>query len=280
MKKKITFGLALIALIGGAIFVFFPREKVLAEVGQVKITDREVRLAMKALRAVSTVEPTEAEMLERMIRGQQIAEIIRQRGPNTLEQAFSFEADRWENTKGMSEAFREAKKTVGDNREKIRKLVLLPMMNDHLAFTEGYLKDDDFHQEKREIAEAFLEKAIKSPKNLSEMARRENLEFTKGLWLKGGALLLEKTMRDFARGPVNSKERGSEQQGIENLEKLAPGQVLDHLVEKGSGWWIIKSLGPYDPIKNQMKIEAVYISRTPFVVWLQKNMKLVSVKKL
>jgi hypothetical protein len=280
VKIKIVVGAALLAVVGVAMFTFFSREKVLAEVGTTKITDKEVRLARKALEPLMPNIPDEAAVLDRMIKGQAIVELLKLKRNANLEEALQQEMARFEGNAEAGKQFEKVKKKVGNDPEKLKKLVLIPMAADRLAFQEGYLKDDDFNKNKIDTAEAFLRAVQKSPKNFSEIARRENLPLTLGKWIKGKGLILENPLLgSFTANTYASEQREAERQGIMSLDKLEAGQILDHVVDNKSGLWIIKSRGPLES-KNGIKIEAVVVKREPFGLWMQKNARAVAIKRM
>jgi hypothetical protein len=252
----------------------------LAEVGTTKITDKEVRLARKALEPLMQNVPDEAAVLDRMIKGQVIVELLKIKGIANLEEAFQQEMARFEGNAEAGKQFESAKKKVGNDPERLKKLVLIPMAADRLAFQEGYLKDDEFNRNKIDKAETFLKAVQKNPQNFSEIARKENLPLTSGKWIKGKGLILDNPiLGSFTSNTYASAQREAERQGIMSLDKLAAGQILDHVVDNKSGLWIIKSRGALES-KNGIKIEAVVVKREPFGLWMQKNARIVSVKRM
>jgi hypothetical protein len=284
VKPKIALGAVLLVLVGGAVLTFFPREKVLAEVGTTKITDGDVRLAMKALEPLMQNVPTESAVLDRMIRGHSVTELLKLKGMNNLEEAFHQEIARFEGSPEKVKQLEETKRKLGNNPEKLKKLVLIPLAADRLAFLEGYLKDEDFNKEKRDKAEAFLKEAMKNPQRFSELAKKENLIVTEGRWVKGRGLILDDPqLGSFVSSRTASAAKEAEQQGVENLEKLAAGQVLDYVIDNRSGWWVIKSRGVFESrggVITGIKLEAAVVKRDPFPLWLQKNARVVSVKRM
>jgi hypothetical protein len=280
VKIKIVVGAALLAVVGVAMVTFFFRERVLAEVGTTKITDKEVRLARKALEPLMPNIPDEAAVLDRMVKGQAIVELLKLKGIANLEEALQQEMARFEGNAEAGKQFEKVKKKLGNDPEKLKKLVLVPMVADRLAFQEGYLKDDEFNRNQIDKAEEFLKAVQKNPKSFSEIARRENLPLTSGKWIKGKGLILDNPLLgSFTSNTYASAQREAERQGIMSLDKLEAGQILDHVVDNKSGLWIIKSGGPLES-KNGIKIEAVVVKREPFGLWMQKNARAVAIKRM
>lgn len=280
MKTKVGIALAFLLLLVGSFLVFFPKEKVVVEVGTTKITDREVRLSKEALKHLKSQTPDETTVLERMIKGHFIVELLKLKGSIGFEEALLEEAARFEVNPELQKQFYLAKKSIGNDDEKLKKLVLIPLAADRLAFSEGYWKDEAFNREKADKAEAFLKKVQKNPENFTKLAREERLELTPGKWIKGyGVHIVDPKFGSFVSGESANLIREAERQGITSLEKLAAGQVLDHVVDNRVGFWIIKSHGPLKS-KDGIKIEAALVRREPFGLWLQKNAKLVTVKRM
>lgn len=277
MKLKIAAGIALLVALILATVAFFWRGRVLAEVGSIKITANDVRLSRKAWQHMELNVPTESGVLEKMLKGHGVAELLKARGAGTqLEEFLKAQVTFWNRTKESKKNFEDARAIVGNDMELVKRLILIPISADRLLFSEAYVKDDDFHEETRKKAEAFLEAALANPKKFTELAKKENFPLYPGKWVKGLGISLEQPMTDFSSGPrwedVTSKN-------IENLEGLAPGKILDYLVEKPGGYWILKSVSAFSPQKNEIKMEAVFVARKPFRDWIEKNRGQIHFKK-
>lgn len=281
MKTKAALLLVMFTLVGGAIFTFFFKETVLAEVGTTQITDKEVRQAMKALDFLIENVPDEATVLDKIVKGQSVLELLKLKGVSNLEEVFHREIARHEGNPKAREKWIAAKNALGGDLNKLKKLILTPLAADRLAFQEGYLRDDEFNRNQIAQADAILEKVRKNPPKFLEIVKSEQLLVTEGKWLNDIGLVFTdpRFMSAFASTRNAVSARDSERQGIPSLAKLGKGEVLEYVVDNKSGWWIIKGKGPL-PSGEGIKIEAAVVRRQPFRIWLQKNAQLVKVKRM
>jgi hypothetical protein len=284
MKPKIIAAVAFIVLISGLLGAYLTREQVLVQVGTTQITDKEVRLAMKAMEAMRSEQPkdfdrsiepvNEQGVLGALVRGHTMIELLKIKGVTDLDKLWEEESAilDWGNQ------LEPVKKSLGNNNAKLIKLFLVPTLANKLTFRQGYLKDGAFHQSKKNEADDLLKEALKNPQKFSELAKKENRQFLKGVWRKEKVVMYKKPTLQFNADRMGPLPRNIEEYRRDNLETLAAGQVLGHLAERNEGWWVVKKLGSVPSTKDEFNFEAFLIQRDPFMKWMRFNQNLVSVK--
>jgi hypothetical protein len=284
MKPKIISSVAIVVLISGLLWAFLKPEKVLVQVGTTQITDKEVRLAMKAMQAMRSEQPQDSSrplepvnekgVLGALVRGHTMIELLKIKGVTDLDKL-------WEEESALLDwgnQLEPIKKSLGNNNANLIKLFLVPTLANKLTFSQGYLKDEGFHHTKKNKADDVLKEVLKNPQKFSEIVKKQNLPTFKGVWRKEKIVMYKKPTLQFNTERMGPLPRSTEEYRKDDLEPLAAGQVLGHLAERNEGWWVVKKLGTVPSTKNEYNFEAFLIRRDPFGIWMRFNQNLVSVK--
>ena len=268
----------LIAATTLAILSSCTRNKTLAEVGSLNITKNDVDLRMKAM-AVFAPQQNESIALEQLIRSFTIAEVLKKKGLKDLDKEIDAEAKRIEDSAKGNPKMAEVKKTFGRDEASFKKIFVLPMLADRLAYTEGYLKDEDFHKAQKEKANQFLAEMQKSSGSFEETAKKYGFLYKKGSVDPVKGLVWD---ADKNSGNVNlpSGPFIAQQWKKAALDNTASGKVASSLIDQGNFWVALKNNGLASKDKGHMQIAAVAIFREPFGAWLEKNRSAVTVKRV
>lgn len=252
---------------------FFPLKTEVAQVGSVTVTGRDIFHRVRAMKAIDPALD-ERSATEQLIQGFTFYEILKGKLGEQLESAIEQEVKTLEATPNPN--WTQAKKSFGSDSEALRKVLLVPLVSDKLIYTEGYLKDAEYHKKERTEAESTLAQAKRDPGRLKELAAQRRhfffegiLDDAKGLsWknpekamaqqLKDGLLIAQTWNRSF-------------------FKELKEGQVASQLIDEGGQWLVIRK-GPFQK-PGAYKIEVVAIAKKPFLKWLEENRSKVSVTR-
>lgn len=252
---------------------FFPLKTEVAQVGSVTVTGRDIFHRVRAMKAIDPALD-ERSATEQLIQGFTFYEILKGKLGEQLESAIEQEVKTLEATPNPN--WTQAKKSFGSDSEALRKVLLVPLVSDKLIYTEGYLKDAEYHKKERAEAENTLAQAKRDPGRLKELATQRRhfffegiLDDAKGLsWknpekamaqqLKDGLLIAQTWNRSF-------------------FKELKEGQVASQLIDEGGQWLVIRK-GPFQK-PGAYKIEVVAIAKKPFLKWLEENRSKVSVTR-
>lgn len=275
MNKKILMVYVVTAqlLFGGC-----TRNKTLAEVGSQAISKKDVELRMKAMSVFSS-QQDEKIALEQLIRSYTIAEVLRKKGLKNLDSEIDAEAKRISDSAKSNPKMAEVIKSFGRDDAAFKKLFVLPMLADRLAYTDGYLKDDEFHKPQKEKAEQFLAEAQKNSGAFEDLAKKYGLAYRKGSVdpIKGVIWETEKKPSNInlPSGPYTAQQWKKAA-----LDTTSSGKVAANLIDQGNFWVALKNSGSSGKEKSQVQIAAAAIFREPFGAWLEKNRSVVAVKRL
>lgn len=253
-------------------YLFSPNARV-AQVGTSSVIGRDVLQRMKAMRAFG---PTSDEKVatDQLIQGLTFYEILKGKAGTDLDAAIDQEVEAMDAS--SNPAWKQAKKSFGSNSEAMKKVLLVPMSMDKLIYTEGYLKDAEYHKKERAEAENTLAQVKRDPGRMKELATQRKhfffegiLDDAKGLsWknpekamaqqLKDGLLIAQTWNRSF-------------------FKELKEGQVASQLIDEGSQWLVVRK-GPFQK-PGAYKIEVVAIAKKPFLKWLEENRAKIPTKR-
>ncbi len=268
----------LIAAATIAAFSSCTRNKILAEVGSLPITKADVDLRLKAM-TVFSPQQSETIALEQLIRSYTIAEVLKKKGLSELDKKIDAEAKRIDESAKANPKMAEVRKVFGRDNSAFKKIFVLPMMADRLAYTEGYLKDEDFHKPQREKGENFLAEVQKSGGSFEEIAKKYGFLSKRGIIdpVKG---LVWDADKSSAVGNLPSGPFIAQQWKKVALDATAPGKVTGKLIDQGNFWVALKNSSTAAKNKGSTQITAVIIHRDPFSAWLEKNRTAITVKRI
>lgn len=251
------------------------RNKTLAEVGSEKIEKKDVALRVKGMMALSG-KIDDKTALEQLINDFTLAEVIKKKGDVNLDSLVE------EEMKKMSEGNMDAsplprlKPIFGEDTASLKRIFVLPMVVSRLAFTEGYLKDEEFHRAKKQQAEEFLAEALKKPAAFEELAGKSGIHFQKAA-LTSSQGLVWSASADTSLLPSGPKIAEAWKKAT--LDSTPAGKIAPHLVEEDRAWVILKNLGTSPKEKGTTEIVVGIVSKEPFGKWLERQKETVSVKR-
>lgn len=253
------------------------RNPIVAEVGSTKISKKEVELRAQAMKAFSP-QLNDKIALEQLIRSYTLAEVMKSKGMKGFDESVAQEAKRIDDSSKNNPKMAEVKKVFGRDDAAFKKLFVVPMLADRLAYMEGYLKDQEFHKNQKEKAEKFLVDSQKNSGNMEEMAKKNGYFYKKGVMDSAKGLVWEAD-RNVASGNLPGGPFIAEQWKKTVLNNTPAGKVAPTLVEQGNMWVVLKNGGASAKAKGATEVVAVVIPRQPFGAWLEKNKSSVSVKR-
>jgi hypothetical protein len=268
-----TLFLSLVLALFSLSLVSCNRNKVVAEVGSEKIKKGDVALAVKAM-SIFSPGTDEKKALEQLIEGFTLIEILKTKPGLTLEPAAEEESKKLSSTKEGDSPLLKMKSVFGDEKT-FRKLFLLPMVASRLAYTEVYLKDDEFHKPRKERAEMLLAEVQKKPAAFQELAEKSGLPYQKGTVSASEGVVWgpQADASLLPRGPKIAEEWKKAA-----LDATPAGKIAPKLIEGETYWVVLKNLGP-SAEKGKTDIAVSAITKEPFGVWLEKQKENIPIKR-
>lgn len=284
MKNNKIRGLAIlfVILVAGAVYFFQQRRfstfslnpnAVIAQVETTEIRGKDVTMRMKAMKALG-IEVDQKAAENQVIQGLTFYEILKQNAGERIDQLIEEESkllDSYPNTN-----WKKAKSLFNEGSSEQKKVLILPGIMDKLIYSEGYLKDETYHQEEKASAEKILKQALRQPNRFQAVA----MEFQKG-WIKGkldtqkGLIWIDPKKA----GNLNLKDGllVARQWDKAFLVKLGQDQVLPQLIDEGRQWILLKKGTQKEP--TSYPIEAIVIPKKSFLSWLEENRSQIAVSK-
>lgn len=252
------------------------RNKTLAMVGSEKIEKKDVDMKVKAMAAFS-VKLDDKMALEQLINDYVLTEILKQKNDTKLESLVDEELKKLDQNKTDDSQIAKVRGVFGGDTNSFKKIYLRPMVASQLAYTEGYMKDEDFQKTRKQQAETLLAEVLKKPAALEELARKSGFQFQKGkvnptqglVWsgsadpsiLPSGPAIAEK----WRKGGLNN---------------TSAGQIAPRLIEEDRSWIILKNLGVFSNEKGAIEVAVVNIPKEPYRAWLEKQKESTSIKRM
>lgn len=241
--------------------------KVVATVGQQKITRADVDFRMEVMKVFSP-SFNEKAALEQLIRSATLSEIMKSKGVAIGDKEVDEELERMKklsaNNPQMGKLFSEF-----GSKKRFKTLYIQPMLVDRMAFGSAYQKDDAFHKEEADKVETLIRDGKANPGRLEELAKKVGANFRKGSIQERDGNLSWEADRNVA-SPVNLPQgAGLGQRWKSSLfEKASSGKVLE----------TVENLGPYMMVmrldskdKNALKFSAAYVMKKSFGDWYNTN---------
>jgi|688.fasta_scaffold244254_1 hypothetical protein len=253
------------------------KNPVVAEVGSVKISKKEVELRAKAMKVFSP-QLNDKSALEQLIRSYTLAEVMKNKGMKGFDESVDQEAKRIDESSKNNPKMAEVKKAFGKDQAAFKKLFVVPMLADRLAYMEGYLKDQEFHKAQKEKADKFLSDCQKNTGSMEEMAKKNGFMYKKGVMDSAKGLVWDAD-RNVASGNLPGGPFIAQQWKKSALDHTPSGKVANTLLEQGNMWVVLKNGGASSKVKGGTEVMAVVIPRQPFGAWLEKNKSSISVKR-
>lgn len=282
MKNRMGLVLGVVAVAGIAGFGYWMYQAkqdnaVVAQVGSHPITQKDVKRRFGAMKILNP-QMRERVAADQLIRAYQMSEVLKTVGQVSMEEALQRELDTFNKRAQSQNKIGEVKKFFGSDTQALKDLFLLPMVIDRVAYLEGYLKDSDFHSEKKKEAQELLKEAQQKNGSLEKLAKAKGF-----MWLNGridaenGLFWTTPKERSLAQIP-SGKSVGLEWK--ETIFKdLKKGQFAPEVFEKGNAWIVVKNKGPESKSDKGLGLEAVFVPKEPFGKWLDQYKDSVTVKK-
>lgn len=281
-NNKRWLAILFVILVAGAAYFFQQRifstfslnpNAVIAQVETTEILGKDVAMRMKAMKALGIqVDQKAAE--NQLIQGLTFYEILKQNAGDRIDQLIEDETKVLDSS--LNTNWKKAKSLFNEGSSEQKKALILPGIMDKLIFSEGYLKDETYHQEEKALAEKILKQALKRPTRFQAVAT----EFQKG-WIKGKL--------DTQKGLVWSEPKKAVTLHLKDgllvarqwdkafLGNLDQDQILPQLIDEGSQWIVLKKGDQKEP--TSYPIEAIVIQKKPFLSWLDENRNQIAVSK-
>lgn len=273
-----TFTLLLFVIIAQLNFTSCTKNKPVAEVGSTSITKKDVEMRLKVMSVFSS-QPDEKIALEQLIRSYTIAEVLKNKGLTKLNDEITRESKRLSESAKTNPKMGEIQKVFARDTESFNKVFVLPMLVDRLAYTDGYLKDETFHQPKKDKAEQFLNETKKTPDAFELLAKQRGFAYKTGTVEPIKGLIWDKD-KETKSVSLPTGAFVAQQWKKSALDSTPSGKISDSLIDQGNFWVAIKNLGPSPKDKNIQKIAVAVIFREPFGAWLEKNRAEIKVNRL
>jgi len=279
MKTLISFfQVTVLSIILVPLLVGCNRNPTLVEVGSVQIGKKDVEMRRRAM-SVFSPQLSQKIALEQLIRSYTLSELLKKKGVNNLDASVEQEAKRFTESGKSNPKIAQVRKVFGSDEQTFRKVFILPMLADRVAYMDGYLKDSEFHKTQKQKADDFLTEVQKNPKGFEALAKKNGYVLKKG-WLDSEKGLLWEPPREPASSNLPGGTFIADQWKRSVLNQLDPGKIASTFIEQGNAWVLLKKIGLSSSSKGSTEIAAVVVVREPFNVWIEKNRGLVPVTRI
>jgi hypothetical protein len=252
------------------------RNATLAEVGTETISKKDVDMKVKAMAAFS-VKLDDKMALEQLINDYTLTEVLKKKNDPKLEALVDEELKKIDQSKLNDSQLAKVRGVFGGDTQSFKKLYLRPMVASQLAFSEGYMKDEDFHKTRKQQAETFLAEALKKPAAFEELAKKSGLHFQKGK-INSTLGLVWSSSADTSILP--SGPRTAENWRKAALNTTAAGQISTKVIDEDRSWVVLKNLGPSSSEKGTTELAVVTIPKEPYRAWIEKQKESISIKRM
>jgi hypothetical protein len=252
------------------------RNATVAEVGSEKIVKNDVDLKVKAM-ATFSVKIDDKMALEQLINDYALTEVIKRTNDPKLESLVDEELKKIDQSKLNNSQLAKVRGVFGGDTQSFKKIYLRPLVASRLAFTEGYMKDEDFQKTRKQQAETFLAEALKKPAVFEELAKKSGLHFQKGK-INSTQGLVWNSSADTSILP--SGPRIAENWRKAGLNTTATGQIVSKLIEEDRSWVVLKNLGASSNEKGATEVAVVNIPKEPYRAWIEKQKESISIKRM
>jgi hypothetical protein len=239
------------------------------------IEKKDVALKVKAMAALSGAMD-EKTALEQLINDYTLAEVIKKKSNINLDSIVEEELKKMSEGNMDSSPIPRLKTVFGEDKQSLKRIFVLPMVVSRLAYTEGYLKDEEFHKPRRQRAEEFLAEVLKKPAAFEDLAGKTGLQYQKGAVSSSKGLVWDQTA-DTSLLP--SGQRVAENWKKAGLYSTPVGKVAPQIIEEDRAWVVLKNLGSSSKEKGAVEIEVASIAREPFSVWVDKQKETISLRR-
>jgi len=275
--KMFKVELCVVSFISVMLVVGCTRNPTLVEVGSEKISKKDVEMRLKAM-AVFNPQQSQQMALEQLVRSYTLSEVLKKKGLSSLDASVEQEAKRIIESSKSNTKMAQVRDVFGRDEKMFRKVFVMPMLADRLAYMEGYLKDDEFHKAQKQKAEQFLAEAQKSPSGFEALAKKNGFILKRGIIGSEKGLVWESNQKEASSNLPGGPFIAQQWKKL-ILDSTAPGKVASTMIEQGNMWFVLKNIGPSSKERGAIEIAAVVIAREPFNTWLVKNSALVTINR-
>lgn len=222
-------------------------EKIVCEVGGVKITESDIRNRMRVSEVYYPKSGKEYVALAQLIKGYLSEEVLRKLGRRVDEGTIENESKRIDENTKTPDALKRIKDIYGKDRKGYLKTFVRIVYGERVLYNEIFLTSRDIHREQYEKAKKLLSATIKEPENFGKVAKDLELEVVR----------LEFEHRESA---------GVEQAKIiiERIKEMPPGAVYPEIIEWMEGYQVIRFINKK---KDAYIVDSVSIAKRNYDEW-------------
>jgi len=282
-KKKLS--IVLCIAVGFGIYFFFnppifsrllwQPNKVVATVGKSRVIGRDILLRMRAMRIIDP-NPTEQKATDQLIRGYEFHQILKQQKGERIDQILQLEIEKLDQS--ATQDWKRAKRFFGNDADSMKRILVIPNVIDKLIFSEGYLKDADFHAREYAEAAAFHKQASREPHRLKNLAAQRKKDFFEGTFSDSKGLSWNPTKK-LETTKLPDGLLITQQWNRDFFKELKAGQIAPELIDQGSLWLVVKKGGMDPKHPDTYALETVVFPKKPFLKWLEENRAKIPTKR-
>ncbi len=279
--------------IGTVCVISCTRDPVVARVGDYEIRKSDVELKDKVTRYYYPAE-TRSLGQEQLIQTFVNAQILKNHARGVTESDLKKEEERIDQHTIAPEKLEQIKQIFGGDKERYRRVFVLPTLVDRVIYYDFFLKDDEAQEKAKQKAVGFLQSVKTSPNRFSEMAKQKGFQITRlKVSLKGGVQAERPELPNEHPAPpmpemISQKFKKDEQHRVseegqrwieEMIRPQRPGEVLPSLIDTGENWLAVRYLSPMRGTKDTYQLEAVGFPKADYAQWLTAERSKVTITK-
>lgn len=255
------------------------RRQTLAEVGAYRITDSDVNLRLKSTSLFDTSKKSQKTALEELIASYTLAEIIKNKKNQRLKKSIEEESRRLESITALKPKIDELKKLFGKDMAAFKRIFILPLVVDRLAFDEIYMQDEQFQQARKQRAEKFLSEVRSNPVSLESTSKKYGYMYKRGRINPAIGVINWETDPQISNPTLPSDQNTLNRWKKQVLNSTANGHVASTLIDQGTIWIALRPVTT-GKASDVAKIEAVIINKEPFSEWVRSNSSNIKIKRM
>lgn len=302
MRILISMGAVILGLTTFGLYLFFSQERVIATVGDYKITktDKELR---DQIQWIFYPKDPHSYGLDQLTNAFIYAQILKNNGHEVTEAILRAEDMRINQNTKAPEVLKKIRDLFKGNDELYQKVFVLPTYAERTIYYDFFNKNAKVQEPSLKVTREVLQKIETTKAPLEQIAQESNLNFRRFTLSKSEGLVWEPVSEkmnrpnpkensgiiDMSNQPppeiknhidqeFKAKSLESALYWIDNvLKNMKPGEVLQSPVDYEESWLVVKFVKVLK--KDKFQMEAIFIPKVNYQQWLEMEKAKVMVKK-
>ena len=271
----------------------------IAQVGDYSITAQDVKYK-NAITQIYYPEEKRDLGLQLLIKSYTTAQILKNNGHEITESILATESARIDKNTLRPEMLAQIKAVFSGDERAYQQVYILPIYAERVLYYEFFLHDASIQAPAKQLAEEFLQSALKSPPGFEAIATKSSTKtasFTvsrsRGIeWSQSPKQtlkdLLPPTAANNAPADVQMKtSAGSNSKSIseegqkwiqEVVNTLKPGQVFPKVIDRHDMWMVTRFVGISEEEKDAYHFVGAMFPKADFTAWETEEKKRVVIR--